>query len=155
VAFGPAICACCGAPDGIEEHHLYLRADGCPDDLTVWLCATCHGRAHSVRRRIDISAATKAALAAAKARGVRLGNPNLQPGTRAMALAAGRVAAVAKAAKVRALAADLTPVIDSIRAEGVGSLGGIAAALAARGIPSPSGRGGWHAATVHRVLSRA
>jgi hypothetical protein len=28
-------------------------------------------------------------------------------------------------------------------------------AAAARGIPSPSGRGGWHAATVQRVLSRA
>jgi DNA invertase Pin-like site-specific DNA recombinase len=102
-----------------------------------------------------ISARTKAALAAAKARGVRLGNPNLQPGTRAQALAAGRVAAVAKAAKVRALAADLAPVIESIRAESAASLASIAAALTARGIASPSGRGGWHAATVQRVLARA
>src|SRR5215472_1667667 len=40
-----------------------------------------------------ISARTKAALEAAKARGVRLGNPRLRPGTRLQALAAGRVAA--------------------------------------------------------------
>jgi hypothetical protein len=36
------------------------------------------------------SARTKSALAAAKARGVRLGNPHLKPGTREQALAANR-----------------------------------------------------------------
>ncbi|WP_162530585.1 hypothetical protein [Rhodovastum atsumiense] len=30
----------------------------------------------------------------------------------------------------------------------------IAAELAARSIPTPSGRGGWHAATVQRILAR-
>lgn len=46
------------------------------------------------------------------------------------------------------------PVIDAIKAEGIASLAGIASALTERGILSPSGRGGWHAATVQRVLSR-
>ncbi len=101
-----------------------------------------------------ISARTKAALAAAKERGVRLGNPHLQPGTRDQALAAGRAAAAAKGTKARAHAADLAPVIASIRTDGVTSLASIAATLTTRGIPSPSGRGGWHAATVARVLSR-
>ena len=68
MAFGPKLCACCGSPDNIEKHHLYLRADGCPDDLTVWLCPTCHGCAHGMKRRIDIRARTIAGLAAAKAR---------------------------------------------------------------------------------------
>jgi hypothetical protein len=60
--------------DGGEEHHLYPRSEGCPDDLTVWLCRGCHGRAHGMRRRLGIRAITRAALQAAKGRGVRLGN---------------------------------------------------------------------------------
>jgi hypothetical protein len=35
MAFGEPICAVCGETTGVEAHHLYLRADGCPDDLTV------------------------------------------------------------------------------------------------------------------------
>jgi DNA invertase Pin-like site-specific DNA recombinase len=101
-----------------------------------------------------ISARTKAALAAAKERGVQLGNPNLQAGTRKTALAAGRAAAIAKTAKARAAAADLAPVIAGIQTDGAASLAGIAAALTARGIPTPSGRGGWHAATVQRIMAR-
>ena len=57
-------------------------------------------------------------------------------------------------AKADTLAADLAPVITIIRAEGITSLAAIAAALTDRGIPSPSGRGGWHPATVQRVLAR-
>ena len=71
--YGPKRCGCCGTPEGVEAHHLYSRKQGCPDDLTVWLCFICHGRAHELRRRVDISTVTKAALAAAKARGVNLG----------------------------------------------------------------------------------
>lgn len=102
-----------------------------------------------------ISARTKAALAAAKARGVVLGNPRLQPGTREQAIFAGRAAALAISAKARGIAADLAPVIEQIRAEIGGSLALIATELTARGIPSPSGRGIWHAMTVRRVVKRA
>ena len=102
-----------------------------------------------------ISARTVAALGAARARGVKLGNPSLKPGNRAQALAAGRIAATVKAAKAARAAADVAPVIAEIRAEGIASLGAVARALTARGIPSPSGRGGWHAATVARVIARA
>jgi DNA invertase Pin-like site-specific DNA recombinase len=94
-----------------------------------------------------ISARTKAALKAAKARGVRLGNPNLQAGSAEQA----RIAAAAKSAKAAARAADLRPVIGEIRAAGVGTLAGVAKALAARGVPTPSGRGAWSAATVLRL----
>jgi DNA invertase Pin-like site-specific DNA recombinase len=94
-----------------------------------------------------ISARTKAALAAAKARGVKLGNPRLVAGSPDQA----RAAAAAKSAKAAARAADLRPVVAEVRASGVTTLAGIARALAARGVPTPSGRGAWSPATVLRL----
>ena len=88
---------------------------------------------------IAISARTKAALAAAKARGVKLGNPRLLAGSPGQA----RMAAAAKSAKATARATDLLPVIAEVRAAGVATLSGIAKALTARGVPTPSGRGAW------------
>jgi hypothetical protein len=67
------ICACCGSTDGVEEHHLYLRSEGCPNDLTVWLCHACHGRAHGLKRRINISERITATKVALKAQGRHLG----------------------------------------------------------------------------------
>jgi hypothetical protein len=68
MAHGEKTCACCGHCDGVEEHHLFLRSQGCPDDLTVFLCHVCHGNAHGMSRRLDIKTATTAALAHKKAR---------------------------------------------------------------------------------------
>jgi DNA invertase Pin-like site-specific DNA recombinase len=93
---------------------------------------------------------TKAALAAAKARGVTLGNPRLRAGTPEQA----RAAAAAKAAQAQERAADLGPVIAEMRAAGCRSLSSLAAALNARGLPSPSGRGSWHRSAVDRLLRR-
>jgi DNA invertase Pin-like site-specific DNA recombinase len=92
-----------------------------------------------------ISERTKAALAAAKARGVRLGSPEPQKGS----------AKGIEAIKQRAdqFAANVTPVIDSIRASGVSDLRGIATALNARGIKSARG-GVWYASTVRSVIQR-
>jgi DNA invertase Pin-like site-specific DNA recombinase len=64
---------------------------------------------------IAISARTKAALAAAKARGVKLGNPRLLADSPGQA----RMAAAAKSAKATARATDLLPVIAEVRAAGV------------------------------------
>jgi DNA invertase Pin-like site-specific DNA recombinase len=94
-----------------------------------------------------ISARTKAALAAARARGVKLGNPQLRAGSPELA----RAAAAAKAAQARDRAMDLAPIIAEVRAAGVTTLAGIARALAARGVPTPSGRGAWSPATVLRL----
>src|SRR5215475_11895373 len=79
-----------------------------------------------------ISARTKAALAAAKRRGVKLGGDR---GARltAKARAAGRAALQAKA---RARAIDLTPTIEELQAAGIESLRAIAAGLDERGIPA-------------------
>jgi hypothetical protein len=51
-------------------------------------------------------------------------------------------------------AADVASTVKSLQAAGITSLVGIAAALTARGIPTPSGRGAWHAFQVSRVLAR-
>ncbi len=96
-----------------------------------------------------ISARTKVALAAAKARGVRLGNPRLLAGNAVQS----RMASDANAARARARAADVLPIIRQAQAAGASSLREIAAALTARGIPSPSSAGAWHAGTVRRVLA--
>jgi DNA invertase Pin-like site-specific DNA recombinase len=95
-----------------------------------------------------ISARTKAALAVARARGVRLGNPNLKPGTAPLAAAA----AAAKSQQAQRRAADLAPIVAEIRAAGLTSYGGIARALAARGVPTLSGRGRWDPSTVRRLI---
>ena len=98
---------------------------------------------------IAISTRTKAALSAAKACGVKLGNPRLLAGSPGQA----RMAAAAKSAKATARA-DLLPVIAEVRAAGVATLSGIAKALTARGVPTPSGRGAWSPATVMRLDRR-
>ena len=54
----------------------------------------------------------------------------------------------------RTRAEDLAPVIAELRAAGVASLRGLAAALTARSIPTASGNGKWSAVQVGRVLER-
>jgi DNA invertase Pin-like site-specific DNA recombinase len=98
-----------------------------------------------------ISQRTRAALVAAKARGIKLGNPQLQAGTPTTAIAAAQ----AKARHAREKAADVMPVLEQARKAGAVTLEQLAGALAARGVPTPSGRGAWHPSTVRRVLHYA
>lgn len=99
-----------------------------------------------------ISARTKAALAAAKARGIQLGGDRSGNGIRRAD--EGRTMGTAKrAAKANARAADLLPVVQSLQASGYLSLRQIAAAMNERGIPAARG-GEWSAAQVQRVLAR-
>ena len=97
-----------------------------------------------------ISQRTKAAFAAAKARGRRLGNPKLAPGNRDVAL----IAAAAKKEQAAGRLADLAPIIADIQAAGLSSLPKIVKALKARGIPTLSGRGEWSTGTLHGVLAK-
>jgi DNA invertase Pin-like site-specific DNA recombinase len=87
-----------------------------------------------------ISARTTAALAAAKARGVRLGNPRPD-------LAKARAVASAEAAVFRG---GVAPEIARLRGEGK-SLGQIADLLNRRGVRAARG-GRWHKASVAGVL---
>ena len=98
--------------------------------------------------RKRISERTRAALAAAKARGVRLGNPNLTPGD------TGR-ARQARTARADQFAADVQDYIKAARAAGCSSLGELARALTARGIATPAGGRQWLPTQVKRILTRA
>ena len=97
-----------------------------------------------------ISQRTIAALAAAKARGVVLGNPNLRPGSRSSARAAAKV----RSQHADKHAQDVELYICAARKAGCRSLGALAAALTARGIRTPAGRLDWGAEQVRRVLAR-
>lgn len=99
-----------------------------------------------------ISARTKAALAAAKARGVRLGNPHSHIVKEAVKGNQRSIAARRETAAKRA--ADLLPVIQSIQEEGATSLRQMASVLNEREIPAPRG-GTWSAMQVARILAIA
>jgi DNA invertase Pin-like site-specific DNA recombinase len=97
-----------------------------------------------------ISERTKAALWAAKSRGVKLGNPN---GAEHLA-GRGNVEAVrAITARADCKAAKLRGQVEAIRAEGHSTLTAIAAELTRRGIVTPRG-GAWHPMGVKRLLNR-
>lgn len=99
-----------------------------------------------------ISERTKAALAAAKARGVRLGNPN---GARALwGKQVGNVQAVAVVkANAEHRAENLRTIVDDMRSQGITTIRAIAAELNERGILTPRG-GQWHPTSTARLLSR-
>ena len=98
------------------------------------------------RERQLISQRTKAALAAAKARGVKLG------GYRGGPLPDVLEAAAARGAKADAFAGRVAPIAREIQAEGKG-LEAIAAELTRRGIKTARG-GRWAAQTVKNLLAR-
>jgi DNA invertase Pin-like site-specific DNA recombinase len=98
------------------------------------------------KERALIATRTKAALAAAKARGVKLGGPKLST-ARKLAVAALKHTADRHAANV-------LPVIQEVRRAGATTLRDIAEALNARGVSTPRG-GQWYAASVRNVLARA
>lgn len=93
-----------------------------------------------------ISQRTRAALAAARGRGVQLGNKS----NIAVAQARSRAARTAQADK---FTRNILPVVHQIRTTGICTLAGIAKALNARGLRPPRG-GEWHAIQVKRVLQR-
>jgi DNA invertase Pin-like site-specific DNA recombinase len=98
------------------------------------------------KERAMIATRTRAALAAAKARGTKLGGPKL--------VEARERAVVSIVAGADRLAANVVPIIREMQRAGVSTLRDIAEALNARGVPTARG-GMWHASTVRNVLVRA
>jgi DNA invertase Pin-like site-specific DNA recombinase len=96
--------------------------------------------AFAQEERRMISERTKAALAAAKARGVKLGNPHIE------------VAHAKTRADADAFAARVKPMVEALRGDGL-SLRAIAARLTAAGVETARG-GKWEAAQVNGVLRR-
>lgn len=99
------------------------------------------------KERAMISARTKAALAAKKAQGVRLGN-------RTNLAEASKAGGATMAREADAFASNVLPIIDSIRSAGKTSFRAIAEELNARRIETARG-GSWSGMQVKRVLERA
>jgi DNA invertase Pin-like site-specific DNA recombinase len=117
------------------------------NDLTVGIMALV-----AQQEREAISRRTKEALAAAKARGVKLGNPN---GAVALRRAGKGGAALRETVRQNAdeHAAALAPVVEALRAEGHTTLRALADALNARGMMTRRG-GRWHVSNVKNLIER-
>jgi DNA invertase Pin-like site-specific DNA recombinase len=98
------------------------------------------------KERRLISERTTAALAARRARGQPLGN-RTNP---AEAAAAGRAR---QSNRSQAFAAEVLPIIETLRRSGITTLTGIAAALNDRGEKTARG-GRWHVSTVQNLIRR-
>lgn len=117
------------------------------NELTIHIMA-----AMAQAERKAISKRTKEALAAAKARGQKLGNPM---GARAFGPYKGNKPAVdAIKAKAKAFATDIIPIIEAVRTEGHTSLRAIAAELNDRGIVTARG-GTWGPQSVSDLIRAA
>ncbi len=100
-----------------------------------------------------ISARTKAALTAAKARGVSLGGRRGSIERMVSMAAKGtRQSAIVRRGSADKRRADLLPVVAQLRTEGATSLRGIAAGLNSAGLTTARG-GQWSATQVSRLLS--
>jgi len=97
-----------------------------------------------------ISARTRAALAAARARGVRLGNPHLLARDPVFAAHANAV----QITNAHRRTAAVQPYLDAARRAGARTLAEMAEALMARGVPAPRGGHRWSPAQVRRILRK-
>ncbi|WP_431272017.1 recombinase family protein [Dankookia sp. P2] len=131
------------------EEGYQIRAADMPgaDDLMMRIYA-----AMAQKERELISERTRAALAAAKARGaVPGGDRSYRPVEGPSAAAAARARRVAAERVAHRLALK----VERLRAEGVTGQAAIARALTERGVPTPRGSGAWTHTTVTRALARA
>ena len=149
-------CVACGQrdPDKLEHHHLVPRSAGGGDEdrNLITMCHDCHGRMHGYQRA-DIRALTRKGLAAAKARGTKLGGDR---GNFAAIADRGRAAGrAARQQRATARAADVRPIIAELQAEGITSLAKLAVTLTERGIPTSRGGERWSPMQVSRVLKAA
>jgi hypothetical protein len=97
--------------------------------------------------RPHVVASDKAALAARKSQGATLGNPR-------NADAAAAIGRSVQTAAADRLAANVMPIIDSLRLAGVRNLRSLAHALNTRGLRTARG-GGWHVSNVKNLIDRA
>jgi DNA invertase Pin-like site-specific DNA recombinase len=98
------------------------------------------------QERTLISQRTKSALAAAKVRALKLGNPDL-----AAIRGSGGEAGKAEAER---FAANVLPIIAQVRKAGASTLQQIADALNDRGVATARG-GSWYPSNVRKVLARS
>ena len=130
------------------EDGVSIRAADMPgaDDLMMRIYA-----AMAQKERELISERTKAALAAAKARGAVLGGDR---GYRPLAGPDATAAARVRRDGAERTAHRLMLEVAALREVGITTMLGLAQALTERGVPTPRGGVGWTHTTVARVLNR-
>jgi DNA invertase Pin-like site-specific DNA recombinase len=135
-----------GLQKDLQRHGLRFVAADMPEanEMTVGIMAVV---AQAERRMI--ADRTKAALAAARARGVKLG----KPGNLSEQAKGRKYSAQVRRAKAEEKAQDLEPIIADLRENGAASLRQLAEGLNARGYRTARGRE-WHSMSVLRVLER-
>lgn len=131
------------------EDGVSIRAADMPgaDDLMMRIYA-----AMAQKERELISERTRAALAAAKARGTALGGDR---GHRPTMGPDAAVAALARREAADRTAHRLLLEVEALQERGITSRREMARAFRERGIPTPHGRGSWTHTTVARLLARA
>ena len=130
---------------GLMAHRVPFLVAELGPDVPPFLLHILASVAEQERRLI--SERTKAALAAAKVRGVRLGHPKLNEAREPML--------AAKKARADAFARSVAPVIREAQAAGATTLQAIADALNARGIATATGKEGrWEPTSVRNLLRR-
>ena len=132
-------------PIEIQLHHVVPRSMG--GTRVIPLCSVCHRKVHGVKKekQISISRLTKQGLAAARDRGVVLGNKNW-----------GKSLKKATAASLKAMEpiwAEQLKAVEDVNKSGVVTLTGIARCLNARGVRTARG-GVWTASTVRNLIKR-
>jgi DNA invertase Pin-like site-specific DNA recombinase len=131
----------------LMESGVKFQAVDMPDvnDMVLHILASvAQGEAKAISDR------TKAALAAAKARGTQLGG--LRWDINKVGDKGRRAALETRQEKAVKYRADIMPIIEEHQRNGVVTLAGIAAALNADGTPAPRG-GEWSAVQVKRILA--
>jgi DNA invertase Pin-like site-specific DNA recombinase len=98
------------------------------------------------KERALVSQRTKAGLAAAKARGTKLGNPDMDR-LQGLGVNAVKIEADRHAATIR-------PIVENIRTRGAKSLRAIAAELTRMKVPTARGGSEWSAQQVSNILKR-
>lgn len=141
-----AKCNFCDSTDGLEWHHIIPHALGGNDERPnlLLVCNVHHAILHGMRGRGNISALTKAGLARAKAKGVKLGGPNLHR--------VRDIGSAKNATKADEFATLMKPLIQGMLASGM-SYRAIAEELNENGTKTARG-GFWSAATVSNIIAR-
>ncbi|MFH5927340.1 recombinase family protein [Roseomonas sp. SXEYE001] len=130
------------------EEGISIRAADMPgaDDLMMRVYA-----AMAQKEREIISERTRAALAAARARGAVLGGDR---GWRPSKPPCAAAAAISRVEQATRTAHRLALELEVLRAEGITTHQGLARALTERGVPTPRGGSAWTHTSVARILER-
>lgn len=128
---------------GLLESKVAFRCADAPEADPTWLQMMAVFAEYEARK---ISERTRAALAAVKARGRKLGSPCPERGA--------AVSARLQADRATAWADRLAPILADVKASGAQSLREIAAGLESRNVQTPAGGLRWHPQQVSKLIQR-